>query len=115
MGLCMGFSGLSLIEVIYYFTIRVYFKRKRKRMLQRQERVRKAMDRDREKALAYLTVGRRSSITSINSMQTYPASILKDDRNFVNSDSSGYISTCPRNDDFSYSKSNGNEKYVSKC
>jgi hypothetical protein len=31
MGLCLGFSGLSAVEVIYFCTIRLWFKRKRLR------------------------------------------------------------------------------------
>lgn len=31
MGLCLGFSGLSLIEVIYFVTLRAWWKSKRKK------------------------------------------------------------------------------------
>ncbi|OXA51594.1 Pickpocket protein 28 [Folsomia candida] len=108
MGLMCGFSGLSFIELIYFFSLRVWFRQRRKRHLRQKQELREAAERDRETALAYLGVGlsssRRASIESArsnanNSISFKPISLVANSANEkdVDSLSSGYVSNSPTN------------------
>jgi len=37
MGLCMGFSGLSLVELLYFFSMRVWCRSRRKRWIKKEQ------------------------------------------------------------------------------